>query len=664
MDRETEGARTPGLGNVDPKEWVAPEPGKAPIDLLENKELHDKIKDYLVNRLNMSERHMSNFYSRWRVMEKKYQAFIDLPKYEKILDDLNKKGKPPQVVSIQVPFMFAMISTIVTYLVHTFCGRKPMMQIGSYKAETAESSSMMEIVLQYNADHTRLIKQLFHMLQSSQVYGLGVLRTRWRKEIALRTIRTVQPQFNFFGMALGEKKMASREKRTVYQGNDVETIDPFMFFPDPRVPMTEVNRKGEFVFWRSFEGKHMLLREQFAGNFKYVERANDQLPQFNYAGDANDSARGLGLGGEAQPGLAPQHQEAGVAKYYQVDQGCVEIIPKELGLGQSTEPEKWIFTLLNKCQIIQAQPMDADHGMHPVCVSEPYGLGYGFGNPGISDYLGPFQDTISWQINSHIHNVRTALNNMFVVDPSMVEMQDMRNPDAGKLIRLKKAAYGMDVRMAISQLQVQDVTANHGRDTEAFIRIGQMLGGANDNLMGLQDQGGRKTATEVRTSGEAGASRLAALGRVISAQCLVDMAEQMVLNIQQYLDDEFYLQIVGQQGTQVPIRITPEQLSGDFYYPVHDGTLPLDKVAMLDVWKEILMGVAQDQELRTTYSLPKIFEFVAELGGARNIENMRVQMQVMPPGQGPASGMVPLQQTPAPTAGGPPKAPQLTANRS
>ena len=26
--------------------------------------------------------------------------------------------------------------------------------------------------------------------------------------------------------------------------------------------MSEVNKRGEFVFWRAFEGKHYLLREQ------------------------------------------------------------------------------------------------------------------------------------------------------------------------------------------------------------------------------------------------------------------------------------------------------------------------------------------------------------------------------------------------------------------
>jgi hypothetical protein len=105
---------------------------------------------------------------------------------------------------------------------------------------------------------------------------------------------------------------------------------------------------------------------------------------------------------------------------------------------------------------------------------------------------------------------------------------------------------------------------------------------------------------------------------------MVDLTEQMSLNIQQFQTEEFYLQIVGQEGLQTPLHIHPSSLVGDFYFPVSDGTLPIDKAALLDVWKEIMFGVARDPMLRAQYSLGKMFEWVAELGGARNISNFKL----------------------------------------
>jgi len=87
---------------------------------------------------------------------------------------------------------------------------------------------------------------------------------------------------------------------------------------------------------------------------------------------------------------------------------------------------------------------------------------------------------------------------------------------------------------------------------------------------------------------------------------------------------------------------------------VHDGTLPLDKIAMMDIWKEILMGVVNPQEIQAGYDGGKIFEYVAELGGAKNIESFRrlpegglppvMQPQIAPEGVDPAGmpGNVPL----------------------
>jgi len=342
-------------------------------------------------------------------------------------------------------------------------------------------------------------------------------------------------------------------------------------------------------------------------------------------GDGSASNRALLSDGHAHPGHELTNAKALPSPFMQVDQGTCEIIPAELGLAEGHYPEKWLFTILNKSQIVQAERLDYDHGMHPVVVAEPYTLGYGFGHASIADYLGPLQDTISWFINSHIHNVRTAINNMWLVDPSRVEMQDLRNPDAGKIIRLKRAAYGQDVREIVQQLQVADVTRGHVQDVQMLYRMADMMAGVNDNLRGLQDSGGRKTATEVRTSAEAGASRLAAHARLISAQAITDLTEQMAVNMQQFLDSEMEFIILGMDGVKKSVHIRPEHIVGDFHYPIHDGTLPLDRIALLDVWKELFLAMVQVPQLSTRFDLVEIFKFIGSLGGAQNLERFELQ---------------------------------------
>jgi hypothetical protein len=430
-----------------------------------------------------------------------------------------------------------------------------------------------------------------------------------------------------------------------------------MFFPDPRVPMHEVNEKGEWVSWRAFMGKHSLLKEQALGRLQYVDKVNEERWVQNIE-EGPGSARGIRALGDSDPGRNTQFENK-ISPHYQVDQGTFEIIPRDLGLGDSEVPEKWMFTILNKEQIVQATPVDLPSGKHPVVVAEPNSVGYGFGNLGTVDMLGPMQSMMSWFMNSHIYNVRAALNNMFVVDPTKVEMQDFKNPAPGKLIRLKNTAFGLsDPKNAIQQLQVTDVTRSHLQDFQMFGKLAADLTGATDNVRGLQDQGGRKTATEVRTSSEAGTSRLAAKGKNYSSMAFTDLAEIWSANAQSNLSSEFEISVLGQEGRDASIRISPGDIQGDFVFPVHDGTLPIDKLAMLDVWKEIYMAISQDPQLRQSYDMLEMFDWMAQLGGAQNIKSFRINMvsqgqqQGALGGQGPLSAQgIPMQQVMAAMAG-------------
>ena len=617
-------------------------------------ELHGRTLQYLKRRIDASEDKMRLFYDRWRVNEEKAQAYINLPDYEKVLKQLNEASGPTAAISITVPYAFATMSSVVAFLSHMFLSRRPVFQVGAYRKDVVEAAKAMELALQYNGDHARLQRKFWQWLLDGQLYGLAVFMTGWEDRKALRTSwKQLDATEVLPGQNTSEPQRV-REERTVYSGNTLENIDPYLFFPDPNVPMCEVNRRGEFVFWRRFVGKHVMLQREAAGEFKWINYAGSSPAGRSFSGDSRrnaisggDSIAGWDYGGGSS---------RTVRNVMQLDQGTAEIIPAEMGLGESEQPEKWMFTMANRRQIVQAEPFEADHEMHPVCVSEPYTMGYGFGQPGQIDYLTPVQDALGFFINSHIDNVKGWLNNTLILDPSAVEMTDVKNPGPGKRIRLKASAYGRDVRSAVQQLVLGDVTQNHVRDMEIFYRMGDMLTGTNENVRGQQEQGGRKTATEIRRATENAGSRLVAQAILISSQGVVDLTEQWSLNIQQYMDTDFYMHLAGDlvltnylgqlsadgmlaggvQGLpQSPegISITPEMLVGDFHFPVHDGVLPLDRVALLDIWSEIFTAVSTNEFLLQQFDIVKIFEHMAELGGAKNISQFRIQVQPGSPEQ-------------------------------
>lgn len=611
---------------------------------------HTWVLEQLNRRIKASEQAMNPFYDRWRVQERKFQAYMSLPRYEQILKDMNDSGKPPAPAIIVFPYQYAVISTIVTYLSQVFCARKPIFQLGISAAETAEMVSRMETVLQHQADKQKLVARLYQFFMDGELYGLAVMRNIWTTQTARRSVwNQSMPGITLIGGPAGARTSVQKK---VYEGADIMNVDPFMFLPDPSVPIQDVATRGEFAFWREFVGRHVLLKEEKEGRLSYISELDPAESRMLHTYDLSN--RNLISGGDAHAGTSARVKRDS-SHTYMLDQGTIEIIPDDWGLGEETYPVKYLFTIANKKQIIQAVPFDYEHGDHPLVVCEPYTMGYGFGNPSVADYLGPIQDIMSWFIDSHIQNVRAVLNDSLIVDPSRVEIADLKRTGPGRIIRLKAMAIGGDVRTAIAQLPIQDVTQAHMGDLQTFMRIGDTVSAINDNLRGTPTSG-RRSATESRITGEAGASRLASHARKYSSQAIVNLAEQMCRNTQQFMDDPFYAQILGQEEAQ---KILPQDILGEFTFPISDGSLPLDKVAALEQWKEMYLAVQGDPEMRQSYSLPRIFEFIAELGGAPNVQSFRLtpnpmaQPNMMPINElPPPSSIMPTQALGVPASGG------------
>lgn len=596
---------------------------------------HAFALDYFKARISYSERKMQRFYARWRHNEFMLQAYVSMKDFDGIMDRMESNKEAPGVddspVAINVPFAWATINTIVTYLLHMFGGRRPIFQVGSYRSEQVNRAKNMEMYLQYNADVVKFIRALYFFLMDGETYGVSVMKTLWKQESKTRNV-TIPPSPDLVQISAAQGLPSpvgeTRPQNYIsFEGNSIANVDPFMFFPDPRVPMHEVAEKGEWVAWRAFQGRHSLLKEQSKGRLKWVDTVDPFQTAIDTDSTSPKSARGIVAGGYT-PDDRYSDRDGKIAPNLQVDQGSFEIIPSDLGWGDSDAPEKWVVSMLNKRQIVQASPLGAAHDKHPIVVAEPNSVGYSFGQLGSADMVGPLQELMSWFINSHIFNVRAALNNMLVVDPTKVEMQDVLNPKPGKIIRLKNTAFGLsDPKTAISQLAVTDVTRQHLGDYQLFSRMAADLSGATDNNRGLQDAGGRKTATEIRTAADAGTSRLAAKGKVYSSMAFVPLAEMWSTNAQEFITQDFEMSVLGQtaQGND-SIRMNADALDGDFVFPVNDGTLPADKLALLDVWKEIFLAISQDPQLRQNYDMLDMFDWISQLGGAQNIKNFRLNI--------------------------------------
>src|SRR5262245_40438476 len=359
-----------------------------------------------------------------------------------------------------------------------------------------------------------------------------------------------------------------------------------------------------------------------------------------------------------------------------VYEGCVSIIPKEWGLGESEFPEKWMFTITGDLSLlIGCQPHGAMHGRFPYGVLEQEVEAYGTWNRGLPEILEPVQNTMDWLINQHFYNVRASMNNQFIIDPSKIVTKDAETAGPGFIWRLKPEAYGQDIKTFFYQVQVQDMTRGHVNDMATMLGVGERITGINDQIMGVLQSGGRKTATEVRSATGFGVNRLNSLAEYISS-CGFSMHSQRLEQMtQQYMDASQKFRIAGSlvqdagpQAATAFMEVDPSAIQGFYNFVPVDGTLPVDRLAMANLWKDLLLQMRTVPGLIEQFDLSRIFSYVATLAGIRNLNQFRIQlgspqslMQQASAGNiVPIRGSAPSAQVPTATAGGPPPAPDAS----
>ena len=583
--------------------------------------LHAKILTAVKERYKMSQRKMALRYSKWIESEELYRGYIKETDEDSKRRAKRKQGSP-QFTTIHIPYSYAMLLSAHTYWSSVFLSRTPVIQYTARHGETQQQVQAIEALVDYQLMVGEWLVPLYMWLLDAAKYGVGILGNYWANESTVVS-KIVKEQPTFMGIPMiGRSPRETIQTQTIpaYQGTRVFNVRPFDFFPDPRVALMNL-QQGEFCARFTSTGWNELKkRGDDYFNLDTLENMRESGAFDREAGSGqldlpDDNTESINYG------LAHDKGTVGLIEMH------IELSAKEWEIGDSSYPEKWIFTMANNAVIIGARPAGAIHSKFPYCVQVYELEAYGHSTRGMLEISKPINDAMDWLLNSHIFNTRKVLNDNLVVDPSRVVMQDLEDGGPGKIIRLLPSAYGTDTRTVASQLQVADVTGTHLNDMRVMGDILQRVTGATDNIMGMVNAGGRKTATEVRTSSTFGINRLKTQAEFNSALGWAPLSQMIVQNTQQNYDKEKMFKIAGDLLDSAVgfMNITPEMIAGAYSFVPVDGTMPIDRYAQANLWKEILMGISKMPQIGMTYDLAAIFAWMAQLAGLKNITQFKVK---------------------------------------
>jgi hypothetical protein len=586
--------------------------------------LHAKIIGAYKHRKKQAQNeHQRQREKAWRESEDMFTAYVKPAEDDKRMAENRHRGTP-DYTTISIPYSYAMLMTAHTYYTSIFLSRDPVFQVKGRHGEAQMAETAMESLLDYQISIGENLPTLAVWLMDVGKYGQGIIGQYWDKEVTSVTRYVEQPK-TFMGMELpGQfEEVEIVEEVMGYEGLKLYNVRPKDFLTDPHVTLDKF-QNGEFVIVQSKQG-WVSLKEQEKEKYYNLKYLDDKG-----GWDSNRDSSGEGhfanLPGQDVPHFALEESHPSSVD---VDEFYWTIVPSQWGLGKNKHHEKWVFTIAKGKVIISAQPLGLYHGRYPFDVLTQEIEGYNVYNRSMLEILRPLNETLDWLFNSHFYNVRATLNNQFLVDPSRVHVRDMEEGKPGMLVRLKPAAYGQDVRQFMSQFPVSDVTRGNLSDSDIVNSLAQRVTGVSDNIMGSVNSGGRKTATEIRSSTTFGINRLKTNCEWFSMTGFSALSSKMVQCTQQLYGADKKFRIVGDQAKWLGqyIQVDPGVIMGQFDFVGVDGTLPIDRFAQVNLWQQLLTNLAGVPGMLQQYDMAKIFAFVAQLGGLKNIEQFKIEIQ-------------------------------------
>lgn len=600
------------------------------LDWSPKSELHRNTLQKLMSRAISSQNVMSNRYPSWNLVDRNLTAYMPMNEAEKATK--SKDSRKP--VCVVLPMTFAVRETLLTYIVSALLGDVYFPYEGVGPEDTV-GALMLQHLVQQQMLHSKAELALHTHWSDGITYGMGIAAPMWETKYGMVTRNVPQYTRSFFG---GQTLTGYSEETTqdlVWEGNRLINIDPYLFLPDPNVPIDRI-QDGEFVGWLAFENRMRILeREKYNNEGLFNARYLKCCPAIScLMGD--ESGRGDRYGMKKEDSYRTVGTNPICLLYM-----YVHLIPAEWDLGPSEYPEKWAFIVANDSLILKAQPLGLNHNMFPVAVCAPDYDGYSIAPTSRLEVIYGLQETADWLFTSHIANVRKSIHNTYVADPWRVNINDVTKgmSEAGGIIRTRRASWGQGVEGAIMQLQNTDITRGNIPDASYIMQMMERVTSAAGFSQGVFDSGApeRRTAAEFQGTKSGSDGRLAKLTRLIHTMSMRDLGHMVASHTQQFQSNETFVRVSGdwQRILELEYGITTNNgrlsvgpMDLDVNYDISPINGQLDSASDPQVSLQLLQMAAGNPIISQRMDIIRMFKSLARRLGEKNIDNF--QFQVMP----------------------------------
>lgn len=275
----------------------------------------------------------------------------------------------------------------------------------------------------------------------------------------------------------------------------------------------------------------------------------------------------------------------------------------------------WWGIVINRKVLIRSIANPYNHQMPPFLKiklyqdAKPNWFGIGIGQIGA-----PTQERLNKMINQRLDNVDLVLNRQGVYngnDP-LIDKKRLSVSKPGKFYRCS------DTLSSIKFLDIPDVTASSYKEEELAKQYFREATGASDALMpsGVDDQ--HKTAMGMQLLQGAAGARFKPVLRCMEMDGIQQLAMFYFSNLKQFMTNEEWVMITGDNGSTQPIMVSPEDIQAKVFFIPMGVSETVNKemqLGQLMRFKELTMD-------DPTVNRQEINRRVAELFGFKDVQKL------------------------------------------
>lgn len=599
-------------------------------DLLEDEdsEFHQKVLSTSLDLLRLSKNHMGSYYQAWDNADLNFRL-----KRQADEEDV-AAGRRKEPTKSTIPFAYPQILTFVAFCMilfnqreyfYTLKGTGPEDQANPDQSGSPERDAQK--CLQRDLNKNKWNATLYQLLLNLAKFGLSIAKASWdEQKVVVPMQEKVEGGLSMAGMEVEESYQEVEREKTVFLGNRVESISPYHFYPDTRLPITRF-QEGEFCAMemefsmtrfsdyeadglavgldkiRDLNSARSVDMDTFYSNCRF--RCVSPDTNFGLDAQGSNASAGMMILTEMQRWIRPAD--------FKLEDGSHPF-------GKSKKAQLFVVWIANWNRVVRIEPIGYLHNQFTYSVGQFNHDQQKVVNEGLAEILEPMETTASWLLNSRIASVRKNVDARMFVDPQSVEWQDIvqRRP----VIRMKPTARGT-VDNWFKQIQVTDVTQNHMQDISTLWGISQNASGISENMLG-QFSAGRRDATQSKAVASGASARMKMVASVVWEVLFGDLGQQMLVNQQDGFTLEEFQKIVGKDADEARFAAfnkRSEGILGSYDFEMFDGTLPSENGYVAQSMQELFLGMMTNPQayvLLQTEPFRTLLVEIAELRGIRN----------------------------------------------